>query len=233
MNRFSYVRARQAWTRPSRALAAEPPAKVHRRRHQPDRPDEVQRRAADAAGRHHPDLPPRADRGDRGGGLRIGALVTNDDVAYDRSVEERYPLLSSAILAGASPQLRNMATTGGNLHAAHPLLLFLRHRARPATSASPGTGCPRHRRRQPQPRHPGHERALHRDASVGHVRGAGRAGGGRACGRAGRRARHPDRRVPPPAGRPAGARHHPAAGRDHHGGRAAAGAGVPPRTTPT
>src|SRR5919108_4709153 len=53
------------------------------------------------------------DTGD--GGLRVGALVTNTDVAYNEQVEERYPLLSQAILAGASPQLRNMATTGGNL----------------------------------------------------------------------------------------------------------------------
>lgn len=49
------------------------------------------------------------------GGLRIGALVTNSTVAYDTRVAARYPLLASAILAGASPQLRNAATTGGNL----------------------------------------------------------------------------------------------------------------------
>jgi len=49
------------------------------------------------------------------GGLRLGALVTNAETAYNAQVETRYPLLSKAILAGASPQLRNMATTGGNL----------------------------------------------------------------------------------------------------------------------
>src|SRR5215472_18504200 len=49
------------------------------------------------------------------GGLRIGALVRNSDLAYHPMIERRYPLLASAILAGASPQLRNMATTGGNL----------------------------------------------------------------------------------------------------------------------
>ena len=49
------------------------------------------------------------------GGLRIGALVTNSDVAYHSAVSTRYPLLSRAILAGASAQLRNKATTGGNL----------------------------------------------------------------------------------------------------------------------
>src|SRR5262245_6262332 len=49
------------------------------------------------------------------GGLRIGALVPNSDLAYHPIIEERYPLVSSAILAGASQQLRNMASTGGNL----------------------------------------------------------------------------------------------------------------------
>lgn len=51
-----------------------------------------------------------------GGGLRLGALATNNDTAYDERVRQRYPLLSSAILAGASPQLRNAATNGGNLN---------------------------------------------------------------------------------------------------------------------
>jgi xanthine dehydrogenase YagS FAD-binding subunit len=49
------------------------------------------------------------------GGLRLGALATNSQVAYDSRVEQRYPLLASAIRAGASPQLRNAASTGGNL----------------------------------------------------------------------------------------------------------------------
>ncbi|GAB3811998.1 FAD binding domain-containing protein [Pontibacter rugosus] len=49
------------------------------------------------------------------GGLRLGALVTNADTAYHEQVEKRYPLLSHAILAGATGQLRNMATDGGNL----------------------------------------------------------------------------------------------------------------------
>jgi xanthine dehydrogenase YagS FAD-binding subunit len=49
------------------------------------------------------------------GGLRVGALVPNSDLAYDPLIEQRYPLLASAILAGASAQLRNMASVGGNL----------------------------------------------------------------------------------------------------------------------
>jgi xanthine dehydrogenase YagS FAD-binding subunit len=50
-----------------------------------------------------------------GGGLHIGALVRNSDLAYHPLVERRYPVLSSALLAGASQQLRNMASVGGNL----------------------------------------------------------------------------------------------------------------------
>src|SRR5438094_7194513 len=55
-------------------------------------------------------LPLREIRPGDDGGLRLGALVTNTDVAYNEEVERRYPLLSKAILAGASAQLRNMAT---------------------------------------------------------------------------------------------------------------------------
>jgi xanthine dehydrogenase YagS FAD-binding subunit len=50
-----------------------------------------------------------------GGGLLIGALVPNSDLAYHPLIEQRYPIIASAILAGASAQLRNMASTGGNL----------------------------------------------------------------------------------------------------------------------
>jgi xanthine dehydrogenase YagS FAD-binding subunit len=49
------------------------------------------------------------------GGLRIGALVRNSDLAYDDRVRKKYAVLSEALLSGASPQLRNMATVGGNL----------------------------------------------------------------------------------------------------------------------
>jgi xanthine dehydrogenase YagS FAD-binding subunit len=76
-----------------------------------------------------------------GGGLRIGALVTNTDVAYDPRVESRYPLLSSAILAGASPQLRNAATTGGNLLQRTRCYYFY-DPGTPCNKRAPGTGCP-------------------------------------------------------------------------------------------
>src|SRR3569833_3345679 len=49
------------------------------------------------------------------GGLRIGAMVRNSDLAWSEEVKKAYPVLSEALLSGASPQLRNMATTGGNL----------------------------------------------------------------------------------------------------------------------
>jgi xanthine dehydrogenase YagS FAD-binding subunit len=75
------------------------------------------------------------------GGLRIGALVTNTDVAYDPRVERRYPLLSSAVLAGASPQLRNAATTGGNLLQRTRCYYFY-DPGTPCNKRAPGTGCP-------------------------------------------------------------------------------------------
>jgi xanthine dehydrogenase YagS FAD-binding subunit len=74
------------------------------------------------------------------GGLRIGALVPNSDLAYHPLVEARYPLLSSAILAGASQQLRNMASTGGNLLQRTRCLYFY-DTATPCNKREPGTGC--------------------------------------------------------------------------------------------
>jgi len=61
------------------------------------------------------------------GGLRIGALVPNSDLAYDDRITKRYPLVSSALLAGASAQLRNMASTGAQSPTADALPVFLRH----------------------------------------------------------------------------------------------------------
>lgn len=74
------------------------------------------------------------------GGLRIGALVSNTALAYDARVMGGYPLLSSAILAGASPQLRNAATTGGNLLQRTRCYYFYD----PSTACNkrePGSGC--------------------------------------------------------------------------------------------
>jgi xanthine dehydrogenase YagS FAD-binding subunit len=76
-----------------------------------------------------------------GGGLRLGALVTNADTAYDDRVAARYPILSRAILAGASPQLRNAATNGGNLLQRTRCYYFY-DVATPCNKREPGTGCP-------------------------------------------------------------------------------------------
>ena len=75
-----------------------------------------------------------------GGGLRIGALVANSDLAYDERIEKRYPLLSSALLAGASAQLRNMASTGGNLLQRTRCLYFY-DTTTACNKREPGSGC--------------------------------------------------------------------------------------------
>ena len=75
------------------------------------------------------------------GGLRIGALVSNTAVAYDARVEAGWPLLSTTILAGATPQLRNMATTGGNLLQRTRCYYFY-DSGTPCNKRQPGSGCP-------------------------------------------------------------------------------------------
>jgi xanthine dehydrogenase YagS FAD-binding subunit len=75
-----------------------------------------------------------------GGGLRIGALVRNTDLAYHPLVEQRYPVLASAIMAGASQQLRNMASTGGNLLQRTRCAYFY-DTATPCNKREPGSGC--------------------------------------------------------------------------------------------
>jgi len=85
-------------------------------------------------------LPLKAVEETPDGGLRIGALVPNSDLAHHPLVEARYPLLASAILAGASQQLRNMATTGGNLLQRTRCLYFY-DTATPCNKREPGSGC--------------------------------------------------------------------------------------------
>jgi xanthine dehydrogenase YagS FAD-binding subunit len=75
-----------------------------------------------------------------GGGLRLGALVRNANTAYDDRIQKRYPLLSQAILAGASAQLRNMASNGGNLLQRTRCYYFY-DTATPCNKREPGTGC--------------------------------------------------------------------------------------------
>lgn len=74
------------------------------------------------------------------GGLRLGALARNADTAYHPLVEKNYPLLASAILAGASPQLRNAATNGGNLNQRTRCYYFY-DVATPCNKREPGSGC--------------------------------------------------------------------------------------------
>jgi len=73
-------------------------------------------------------------------GIRIGALVTNTDLAYHEIVRKRYPVLSQAILSGASPQLRNMATVAGNLMQ-RTRCPYFRDGVSPCNKRIPGTGC--------------------------------------------------------------------------------------------
>lgn len=75
-----------------------------------------------------------------GGGLRIGAMVRNTDLANHPLVRERYTALSSAILQGATQQLRNMATTGGNLMQRTRCYYFYDATA-PCNKRVPGSGC--------------------------------------------------------------------------------------------
>ncbi|MDB5849016.1 MAG: yagS [Rhodoferax sp.] len=75
------------------------------------------------------------------GGLRLGALARNADTAHHPLVRARYPLLSAALLAGASPQIRNMATNGGNLLQRTRCYYFY-DTGTPCNKRSPGSGCP-------------------------------------------------------------------------------------------
>jgi xanthine dehydrogenase YagS FAD-binding subunit len=74
------------------------------------------------------------------GGVRLGALVTNADTSYNVVIEQQYPLLSKAILAGASAQIRNMATNGGNLMQRTRCYYFYDINT-PCNKREPGSGC--------------------------------------------------------------------------------------------
>jgi xanthine dehydrogenase YagS FAD-binding subunit len=75
-----------------------------------------------------------------GGGLRVGAMVRNSDLAGDATVRQRYPVLSEALLSGASPQIRNMATTGGNL-LQRTRCSYFRDVHSSCNKRKPGSGC--------------------------------------------------------------------------------------------
>lgn len=74
------------------------------------------------------------------GGTRIGGTVRNSDLAADRTVRERYPVLSQALLSGASGQLRNLATTGGNL-LQRTRCVYFQDTTTACNKRAPGSGC--------------------------------------------------------------------------------------------
>lgn len=138
MNRFEYTRAGTV-QEAVQALAADPAARfiaggtnlVDLMKYNVERPGrlvDITRLPLDEIVQHE-------------GGLRLGALVPNATVAYDPLVNERYPLLASALLAGASPQLRNAATTGGNLLQRTRCYYFY-DEGTPCNKREPGSGCP-------------------------------------------------------------------------------------------
>ena len=73
-------------------------------------------------------------------GVQIGAMVRNSDLAYHQEIAARFPLLAEALLAGASPQLRNMATVGGNLLQRTRCYYFY-DVTKPCNKRDPGSGC--------------------------------------------------------------------------------------------
>jgi xanthine dehydrogenase YagS FAD-binding subunit len=86
-------------------------------------------------------LPDRIEWQQPGGGLRIGAGVRNSDLAADPQVRAEFPVLVQAVLAGASGQLRNMATVGGNL-LQRTRCLYFQDVTKPCNKRAPGSGCP-------------------------------------------------------------------------------------------
>src|SRR5438874_12589918 len=75
------------------------------------------------------------------GSVHIGAAVRNSDLAADRTIRARYPMLTQALLAGASGQLRNLATTGGNL-LQRTRCVYFQDVSKPCNKREPGSGCP-------------------------------------------------------------------------------------------
>jgi xanthine dehydrogenase YagS FAD-binding subunit len=75
------------------------------------------------------------------GGVRIGAMVRNSDLAADRIIRARYPALAQALLSGASGQLRNLATAGGNL-LQRTRCVYFRDVSKPCNKRLVGSGCP-------------------------------------------------------------------------------------------
>ncbi len=159
--------------------------------------------------------------------MRIGAAVRNSELAADRTIRTRYPVLAQALLAGASGQLRNLATTGGNL-LQRTRCVYFQDTSKPCNKRGPGSGCPAregyHRNlavlgwsEQCIATHPS-DMAVALIALDAQVRVQGRAG----------ERTIPLAELPPPAGRRAAARHRARARRPDHRGRPAGAAGWRP-----
>ncbi|MGY4343338.1 CO/xanthine dehydrogenase FAD-binding subunit [Bradyrhizobium sp. LM2.9] len=108
------------------------------------------------------------------GGVRIGALVGNADLAHDADFARSYPAVAEALLSGASAQLRNAASVGGNLLQRTRCAYFYDTASR-CNKREAGKRLRRARWRESHPRRAWLERKLHRHASVRLLRTAGRA----------------------------------------------------------
>ena len=122
------------------------------------------------------------------GGLLIGAGVRNSDLAADHHVRTRYPALAEALLSGASGQLRNLATTAGNL-LQRTRCAYFQDVTSPCNKREPGTGCPAVEGDHRNLAVLGHSRRLCRHPPLGHGRCAQRVRCRRPRDRPGRRAR--------------------------------------------
>ena len=173
MRPFEYVRASDV----DEAVAhGRPPTRgrLPGRRHDPARPDEGRRRRAAHAGRHQPPAAARR-RPATSDALRVGALTTMDELPRTPTVAERLPFVREALLRGASDQLRNMATIGGNLLQRTRCRYFRDPAVAACNKRAPGSGCAAVARRGAHARDPRRERALHRAARLRPVRPAGRS----------------------------------------------------------
>ena len=111
-----------------------------------------------------------------GDALMVGALTTMAELADDPTVRERLPLVRQALLAGASPQLRNVATIGGNLLQRTRCRYFRDLAVLSCNKRTPGVGVRGGQRDSADARDPRRQRALHRRARLRPVRIPGRAG---------------------------------------------------------
>ena len=150
-----------------------------------------------------------------GGGLRLGALVRMADAARHPLVRTGFPVVSQALELSASPQLRNMASLGGNIMQ-RTRCTYFRDVSAACNKRRPGAGCAALRRLQPHPRDPRHLRRVRGHPPVRPRRGPDRTGRDRPPARTRRCPPRGDRRLPAAARRHTAARTgHPARRADH------------------